>query len=146
MVVRPAAQPASPSSPAPAATTPHSSGGSIDALLDDALSPQARRAELSRPEAPPSPEVLPATPSPQDVASAVGRVQFAIRGCAMGQTGTFTASLSIRGDGRVSSAQVIGAPFAGTPAGRCMEGVLRSARFPQFKQSIFNVQYALKVD
>jgi hypothetical protein len=146
LVVRPAAQAASPSSAAPAPTAPRSSGGSIDALLDDALSPEARRAELARGETAPPAEVLPATPSPQDVAKAVGSVQFAIRGCAMGQTGNLTAAMSVRSDGRVGSAQVIGAPFAGTPAGRCMEGVLRSAHFPQFKQSIFNVQYALKID
>lgn len=142
LVVRPAAE----SAPAAAAAAaPRSSGGSIDALLDDALSPRARRVERAPAEVSPSAEVLPATPSPQDVASTMGKLRFAMLGCAMGQTGALTAALAVRNDGRVSSAQVIGAPFAGTPAGRCMEGVLRSAHFARFKQSIFNVHYALQV-
>jgi hypothetical protein len=63
----------------------------------------------------------------------------------MGQTGVATAALSIRNDGRVASAQVSGAPFAGTPSGRCMEGVLRSAQFQRFKEPSFSVRYPFPI-
>jgi hypothetical protein len=122
------------------------SSNSLNTLLDNALSPEARRAELTHAEASSSAEALTPTPSTQDIAHTLGSVQFAIRGCAMGQTGTVTAALSIRNDGQVTSAQIIGAPFSGTPAGRCMEGVLRSAHFRPFKQSIFSVHYPLSID
>jgi outer membrane biosynthesis protein TonB len=154
LVVRaaePAPAPLAATAPSPSATptsteASRASTNSLDTLLDSALSPEARRAELNHTEAPPSAAALAPTPSTQDIARALGSVQFAIRGCAMGQTGAVTAALSIRSDGRVTSAQIIGAPFAGTPAGRCMEGALRSAHFTPFKQAIFSVRYPLSVD
>ncbi|HEX7477101.1 MAG TPA: hypothetical protein VF331_04805 [Polyangiales bacterium] len=169
LVVRPAAEPAPapvgsslqpmaappsvaeppPTSAATAAATAapatRPGGGAIDALLDSALSPDARHAETVHAESSPSAAVLPLAPSREDVVSAVSAVQSAVRGCAMGQAGSAAALLSVRNDGRVSSAQITGAPFAGTAAGRCMEGALRSAHFPRFKQPTFSVQYPFSI-
>lgn len=134
-----AVAPPSAASAAPAPARP--GGGSLDSLLDNALSADARHPEQTRVEA----AALPVTPSREEVANAVASVQTAMRGCAMGETGIANAALSVRNDGKVTSAQVTGAPFAGTSGGRCMEGVLRSAHFPRFKQPTFSVQYPVSI-
>ena len=43
-------------------------------------------------------------------------------------------------------ARVSGAPFEGTPAGRCMEGVVRKARFSPFLRPTFRVRLPLKIE
>jgi hypothetical protein len=146
----PPAAPAPPPVAAPAAATaakPRAAGG-IDALLDDALSPEAKRAEQARADAAQAakPQPVPITPSRDDVAHTMSGLQLAVRGCAMGQTGVATAALLVRYDGRVSTVQVTGAPFAGTASGRCMEGVLRNAQFPRFRQPTFTVRYPFSID
>jgi hypothetical protein len=52
------------------------------------------------------------------------------------------ATIVVRGDGTVASVGVGGGPFAGAPAA-CMEGVMRSATFPPFRQTQFRVQYPM---
>ena len=69
----------------------------------------------------------------------------AIRGCAMGQSGLATAGIVVRNDGRVASVEIAGAPFAGTASGRCMEGVMRRAQFPRFKQAIFRIKFPFAI-
>ena len=69
----------------------------------------------------------------------------AIRGCAMGQSGLATAGIVVRNTGKVASVRVTGAPFAGAPSGRCMEGVVRKARFPAFRQASFRVRYPFSI-
>jgi hypothetical protein len=150
----PVAAAAAPIAAAPAAG--HApAAGSLDALLDDALSPEARRQEsaarasaasaLPRPSAAAEPAELPRVPTRDDVARAMSALQPAMRGCAMGQTGVATAAIAVRNDGRVASAQLSGAPFAGTASGRCMEGVLHNARFPRFKEASFSVRYPFSI-
>ena len=142
---------ASDTTPKPASTSGGTApalrgGASMDALLDEALSPKARRDELAaRQQAALEADAPPPTPSRADVTQAVAVLLPAIRGCAMGQSGLATAGIVVNGDGRVASVDVAGAPFAGTASGRCMEGVLRRARFPRFTQPSFRIKYPLAI-
>lgn len=137
------AEPAPPTkpaeSPATLAKTEPAPSRSVDALLDEALSPSARRAIAA------APAELPEAPSRDEVTQAMAVLLPAIRGCAMGQTGLATAGIVVRGDGRVASVELSGAPFEGTASGRCMEGVLRRARFSRFRQPTFRVRFPFAI-
>jgi hypothetical protein len=119
---------------------------SMDQLLDDALTlpalpgPGERRAAETAGAA-----ALPEAPSRDEVTQAMAVLLPAIRGCAMGQTGLATAGIVVRGDGRVASVELTGAPFEGTASGRCMEGVLRRARFSRFRQPTFRVRFPFAI-
>jgi hypothetical protein len=119
---------------------------SMDSLLDEALSPEARRQELAarRTEKAVQQE-LPLLPSRAQVTQAMTVLLPAIRGCAMGQSGLATATITVRNDGSVAATRITGAPFAGTASGRCMEGVLRRGKFPRFRQATFRVRYPLSI-
>jgi hypothetical protein len=69
----------------------------------------------------------------------------AIRGCTAGQSGLATATIVVRNDGRVAKVDVEGTPFGGSPSGRCMEGVIRRARFPVFAQATFRVRFPFSI-
>jgi hypothetical protein len=69
----------------------------------------------------------------------------AIRGCAAGRSGLATVGLVVKNDGHVQSATVTGAPFEGDRTGRCMEGVVRRAKFPRFQQSSFRIQFPFAI-
>jgi hypothetical protein len=125
--------------PAVLAKTEPSPSRSVDDLLDEALSPGAR------PAAAPTSTALPEAPSREEVTDAMAVLLPAIRGCAMGQTGLATAGIVVRGDGRVASVELSGAPFEGTASGRCMEGVLRRARFSRFRQPTFRVRFPFAI-
>jgi len=113
---------------------------SVDQLLDDALAgPSERRAQAAQPAA------LPEAPTREEVTQAMAVLLPAIRGCAMGQVGLATAGIVVRGDGRVASVELSGAPFEGTASGRCMEGVLRRARFSRFRQPTFRVRFPFSI-
>lgn len=112
-------------------------------MLDDALANPSERNVGGRPQL--DSAALPEAPSRDDVSQAMTVLLPAIRGCAMGQTGLATATIVVHNDGRVASISVAGAPFAGTASGRCMEGVMRRARFPHFKQSLFRVQFPFAI-
>jgi hypothetical protein len=119
---------------------------SVDALLDEALSPSARSAALQRErELALEQTQLPQAPTRDDVTQAMTVLLPAIRGCAMGHSGLATAGIVVRGDGRVAAVEVTGAPFAGTASGRCMEGVIRRAHFPRFKQPAFRIRFPLAI-
>jgi len=90
-------------------------------------------------------DALPEAPGRQAVTKAMTTMLPAISGCAMGHSGLATATIIVRGDGRVASAEIAGAPFAGSPSGRCMEGVIRRASFPRFRQPIFRIKYPLSI-
>jgi hypothetical protein len=121
-------------------------GTTMDALLDEALSPAARRNELeARQQAALAANTIPATPSRDEVTQAMTVLLPAIRGCAMGQSGLATAGIVVHSDGRVASVDVAGAPFAGSASGRCMEGVIRRARFPRFSQPSFRIKFPLAI-
>jgi hypothetical protein len=121
-------------------------GSSMDDLLDQALAPSARRAELERKQAAAlEQESLPAAPGREDVTKAMSVLLPAIHGCAMGKKGLATAGIVVRSDGRVAGVEVAGAPFAGTASGRCMEGVIRRAQFPRFKQPTFRIKFPFAI-
>lgn len=116
--------------------------GAVDALLNEALDPAARK---QRERAEPTEASLPETPSREEVTQTMAVLLPAIRGCAMGQTGIAEAGIVVRGDGRVASVELSGAPFAGTASGRCMEGVIRRARFSRFRQPTFRVRFPFAI-
>jgi hypothetical protein len=132
--------------PAPEANAKTGSSNSVDRLLDEALSAPARRDELQHQrELDMEQAQLQLAPSREDVTQAMTVLLPAIRGCAMGQSGLATAGIIVRGDGRVASVEITGAPFAGTASGRCMEGVIRRAHFPRFKQPTFRIRFPLAI-
>jgi hypothetical protein len=119
----------------------HSDGTVIDSMLDQALS-----APRSPAQAQPVPAAtMPMAPTRDDVVKAMSVLVPAIRGCAQGQSGLATFSISVHNDGRVESAALSGVPFEGTASGRCMEGVVRRARFPHFQQPSFRVQFPFSI-
>jgi hypothetical protein len=126
--------------PAALAKTEPAPSRSVDDLLDEALAPGK-----GRPAEPQGPAELPEAPSRDEVTQAMAVLLPAIRGCAMGQTGLATAGIVVRGDGRVASVELSGAPFEGTASGRCMEGVLRRARFSRFRQPTFRVRFPFAI-
>jgi hypothetical protein len=120
---------------------PVAAKSTVDDLLDQALaSPSERRAAETTAEA-----VLPEAPSREEVTQTMAVLLPAIRGCAMGQTGLATAGIVVRADGRVASVELSGAPFADTASGRCMEGVIRRARFSRFRQPTFRVRFPFAI-
>lgn len=118
-----------------------SNSASVDDLLDQALAnPADRRVSAVAVE-----PAIPEAPSREEVTQAMAVLLPAIRGCAMGQTGIAAAGIVVRGDGRVASVELSGAPFAGTASGRCMEGVIRRARFSRFRQPTFRVRFPFAI-
>lgn len=88
---------------------------------------------------------LPETPSRAAVTRALGGLMPRIRRCAGDQVGLATARLRVRNDGSVASANVGGSPFGGTPQGACMERIVRTARFPRFRRTTFDVTYPFSI-
>jgi hypothetical protein len=125
---------------AAAAVVRQNAGTPIDNMLDQALTPGSRKAD-----APAAQAALPATPTRDDVVKAMSVLVPAIRGCAQGQSGLAPVSIVVHNDGRVESAALSSGPFFGTASGRCMEGVVRRARFPRFSQASFRVQFPFAV-
>lgn len=114
----------------------------IDNMLDQALTGEKQAPPTA---AAPQPAALAQTPSRDDVVSSMSVLVPAIRGCAQGQSGLAPMSIVVLSDGRVESAALSSGPFQGTASGRCMEGVVRRARFPRFKQANFRVQFPFAV-
>lgn len=126
----------------PAGTPPPRS---VDALLDEALAPRGAPPAADNTSAA-APGTLPLTPSREDVTRAMTVLLPAIRGCTQGQSGLATATIVVRNDGHVAKVDVQGAPFAEAPSGRCMEGVIRRARFPAFRQASFRVKFPFAIE
>ena len=89
-------------------------------------------------EKPPAEETMPSTASsPFSVSAAqVALTQAATNAgsCAKpaGPTGSGKVQVTFATSGRVTTATVMGSPFAGTPVGGCVAGVFRKARIPAF--------------
>lgn len=116
----------------------------LDELLDQAFEGSGGRRDRPLP-ALSTAESLAPTPTREQVNEAMAVLLPAIRGCAMGQSGLATASIVVTNDGKVASVSVAGAPFAGAASGRCMEGVLRKARFVRFSQPTFRVKFPFAI-
>lgn len=127
----------------------------MNSLLDEALGgapaaggtrttpTTATAPAATAPAAPAGP--LPTTPSQSDVQRTLGRLLPAIRQCAGDQVGLAMATILVRNDGNVASSSIAGAPFGGTPQGACMEGVVRTAHFPPFRQTTLRVTYPFSI-
>jgi hypothetical protein len=146
-----APQPAPSAEAAPAPPKPAVPEGpdnrSVDDLLDQALAQSGGPRVLpERAERALAPEAsLPLAPTRDDVTRAMTVLLPAIRGCAGGESGLATVGIVVRNDGHVESVSVTGAPFEGARSGRCMEGVVRKAKFPRFQQSSFRVQFPFAI-
>ncbi|HEX4353873.1 MAG TPA: hypothetical protein VHZ95_13185 [Polyangiales bacterium] len=115
----------------------------LDDMLDDAFTHGDAKAHLARSAA--TPAAVPVAPTRDDVMKAMTVLVPAIRGCAQGHSGLATAAIVVRNDGKVDSVHVTGQPFEDTANGRCMEGVVRRARFPRFQQPAFRVQFPFSI-
>jgi hypothetical protein len=131
-----------------AATTRH--GGGLDSVLDQALGtsrtappPSSAARTAAHPAAPAGD--LPDQPSQADVRRVLGPMLSRVRACAGEQVGMVNFTIVVRSDGSVVSAAAGGSPFGGTPQGSCMEGVLRGAQFPAFRQAQFRVTYPMRI-
>jgi hypothetical protein len=124
-----------------AASGPTSSDGALDKVLDDAFA----NGHAGSDRATASAAALPSAPSRDDVIKTMTVLVSAIRGCAQGQSGLANVAIVVKNDGRVESASLSGPPFAETASGRCMEGVVRRARFPRFRQASFRVQFPFAI-
>ncbi len=88
---------------------------------------------------------LPETPSRTAVTRVLQGLIPRMRRCAGDQNGVANARLRVNNNGEVISANVGGSPFGGTPQGACMQGVIRTARFPRFQRSHFDVTYPFSI-
>jgi hypothetical protein len=90
-------------------------------------------------------ENLPDVPSRSAVTRALGGLMSRMRQCAGEQEGLATARIRVRNDGTVASVNIGGRPFGGTPQGECMERIVRTARFPRFRRTNFDVTYPFSI-
>lgn len=88
---------------------------------------------------------LPETPSRAAVTRALGGLMPRMRQCAGDQVGMATARIRVNNNGQVVSSNIGGSPFGGTPQGACMERVVRTARFPRFQRTHFDVTYPFSI-
>ena len=83
---------------------------------------------------------LPKTPSKADVKSVMGRVTARAAKCSKYSKETVQVKLVVGSNGRVKKATAQGSA-AGTTAGKCVEMLARTAKFPKFADPSFTVIY-----
>jgi hypothetical protein len=89
---------------------------------------------------------LPDAPSRDDVKTALQGVSGAVKGCRQDAGGLATVDVTFSGKtGRATGARVASGPFKGTPVGACIEGAVKRARVPRFKQSSFKVTFPYRL-
>ncbi len=121
---------------------------SVEDLLDRAIGGNAPAPTMEEEPAPTmeaSNANLPETPSRAAVTRALGGLMSRMRQCAGDQVGIATARIRVSNNGQVQSANIGGRPFGGTPQGDCMERVVKTARFPRFTRSHFDVTYPFSI-
>jgi predicted Zn finger-like uncharacterized protein len=129
-----------PAAPPPKKPTASSSDSSIDDLLSGALGGKA----AAKPSAKPA-ESLAATPSRDDVLTAMKSVTAKVQTCANGTTGVAQAKVIVAGPtGRITSVDVTGAG-AGGPAAACISKEVGKAKFPKFSQPTFSFTFPFKL-
>lgn len=148
---RPAERVAAAPTPAPAppkparraAKRPAKDDGELDDLLGSLDNPgkastarSARRPSApSRPKPPAADPLLPEKLSKSDILKVVNKNASRVKSCSArqpGASGVVKVSLRISRDGRVSSADIKGGEFKGTPVGDCVERTVRAFQFPAF--------------
>lgn len=119
-----------------------SSPRSLDELLDTATGTSAQTEE-KKPE--PQPAASDA-PSKAEVSKVMGSLMPGFRSCAGAQVGVAKMTIAAIPSGKVVSARVGGAPFAGTRQGTCMENVVKQrAKFQPFEKSRFEFTYPIQI-
>lgn len=100
------------------------------------------------PPAPPTPppslvDLLPRRqPTRAEIQSVFMEARPAVLRCAAGLQGTVSARVTFSGTtGRVASAAIVGAPFAGTRQGSCMARALKDMAVPPFENPTLTVTY-----
>lgn len=80
--------------------------------------------------------------------SALNSAAGAARGCkkADGPTGTAKVKVTFAPSGNVTTSQVQGAPFAGTPVGGCIAAAFRGAKVPPFEGSPVSVSKSVTIN
>ncbi|MCA9542183.1 MAG: AgmX/PglI C-terminal domain-containing protein, partial [Myxococcales bacterium] len=135
-----------PSSPAPRAR-PREKSSEVDDLLG-ALNGSGSNSGGARPAAAPvaaapagGDPLLPEKLTRQQILTVVKRNARSIQTCKEGDaSGNVMVEMVIGRDGAVSSAKTTTAKFAGTPVGSCVEGKVRTFRFPQFRGDPMRIQ------
>lgn len=151
---RPAAAappPAQPTTGAVAGNAQASSGaqaaaGSSPRSIDDLMAAATGSNRASSAGAAPAADTeaeLPQRPSQRQVTSTLAPLSSAVRACTQGQTGMATVQLTIASDGNVQSARVSG-PFS-AQINSCIEGVVRRAQFPRFRQASVSIAYPFSI-
>ena len=139
-----AAEPEPEAQPTMEAEASSMGGNSVEDLLDRAIGGSAP-APAAMEEAPTVEANLPETPSRAAVTRALGGLMPRMRQCAGDQVGIANSRIRVNNDGTVAAANIAGRPFGATPQGQCMEGVLKTARFPRFTRSHFDVNYPFSI-
>jgi hypothetical protein len=85
----------------------------------------------------------PATPSRDDVMSAMSHVAPAVTACGADH-GVATVQVGVASSGRITSAVVTG-PLAGTATGSCVARAVRHATLPAFTHDTFSFTYPFRV-
>jgi hypothetical protein len=60
-------------------------------------------------------------------------------------TGVAVVTITFSPSGRVTSANIAGPPFAGTPTGGCIASTLRRARVPAFEGDMVTVKKTVEI-
>jgi hypothetical protein len=123
-------------------TGPKAGGDDLDKLLSGAVggkdvsAPKGESGGGSREKSGPSAadENLPDQLKPSDIQKGMAGIKSRVQNCyaQYNVPGMVNVTVTIKGSGRVSSAQVTG-KFAGTPTGTCVAAAVKGASFPRFK-------------
>lgn len=136
------------SAPARKAPAPKRKSNNLDALMDEVVggSSAPSRSRQTSSSTGSSNSSLPASPSRNDVKTALQGVSGAVKSCRKDSGGTATVNVTFSGKtGRATSARVASGPFKGTPVGACIENAVERARVPRFKQSTFKVTFPYRL-
>lgn len=136
---------ASSAAAAPATPPPAPKQSSTDKSIDDLLSGALGGKPAAKPAASKPAENMPATPSRDDVLSAMKGVTPKVQACSKGESGIAMSKVGVAGPtGRVTSVEVSG-QFAGTPVAACIVKEVSKAKFPKFSQATFSFSYPFKI-
>ncbi|HRI63637.1 MAG TPA: zinc-ribbon domain-containing protein [Polyangium sp.] len=142
----------------PGSTTKSTSGGPAPAGTGTGKpTGTAAPTASTAPTTAPTPTATAETPPPSGggaefnraaASSALNAAAGAARGCKKpdGPTGTAKVKVTFAPSGNVTTSQVQGAPFAGTPVGGCIAAAFRSAKVPAFEGSPVSVSKSVTIN
>jgi hypothetical protein len=90
---------------------------------------------------PPSNANLPDSLTKEQIKAACKAVESKLGACGQGLKGLATVSMKVSGNGKVTSATVVGGSFKGQPQASCIEKKVKGAKFPKFKQPSTSFSY-----